>query len=51
MPQFDTEALTNYERMKEKLTLQLVPAAKNKDLLADIRTGTSRIWRLHTAST
>ena len=36
MPQFDTEALTNYERMKEKLTLQLVPAAKNKDLLADI---------------
>lgn len=36
MPQFDTEALTNYERMKEKLTLQLVPSAKNKDLLADI---------------
>ena len=36
MPQFDTEALTNYEHMKEKLTLQLVPAAKNKDLLADI---------------
>ena len=26
MPQFDTEALTNYERMKEKLTLQLVPS-------------------------
>ena len=36
MPQFDTEALMNYERMKEKLTLQLVPSAKNKDLLADI---------------
>ena len=36
MPQFDTEALTNYELMKEKLTLQLVPSAKNKDLLADI---------------
>lgn len=36
MPQFDTEALTNYERMKEKLTLQLVPSAKNKNLLTDI---------------
>lgn len=36
IPQFDTEALTNYERMKEKLTLQLVPSAKNKNLLTDI---------------
>lgn len=36
MPQFDMASLTNYERMKDKLTLQLVPAAKNKDLLADI---------------
>ena len=36
MPQFDTRALMDYDQMKEKLTLQMIPIAGNEEKLSEI---------------
>lgn len=36
MPQFDTRALMDYDQMKEKLTLQMIPIAGNEERLSEI---------------
>lgn len=36
MPQFDEHVLNDYEQMKEKLTLQMIPTAGNEEKLSEI---------------
>ena len=36
MPQFDERVLNDYEQMKEKLTLQMIPTAGNEEKLSEI---------------
>ncbi len=36
LPQYDTRTLMNYEQMKDKLTLQMIPVAGNEDRLSEI---------------
>lgn len=36
MPQFDERVLNDYEQMKEKLTLQMIPIAGNEEKLSEI---------------
>lgn len=36
LPQYDTRTLMDYEQMKDKLTLQMIPIAGNEDRLSEI---------------
>ena len=50
MPQFDTRALMDYDQMKEKLTLQMIPIAGNEENLSEIphRVVEDMIWLMRT---